>query len=62
MEVHMLRQNFLSLTKKSKSWTYNISPRTPLTVLTCLLPTVILTETLLLPDAPNLPFQPILTF
>lgn len=58
MEVQILRQHFLSLTKRSKSWTYNVSPQTP----TCLLPTVILTETLLLPDAPNLPSQPILTF
>lgn len=40
-----------------KSWNCGISPLTKLTILKCLLPILILTKMLLLPNTPNLPCQ-----
>lgn len=62
MKVQMLRLNFPFPVEMAKSWIYSISPWTQLTNLKRLLPTVILTKMLLLPDAPKLPSQTILTF
>lgn len=62
VKVQMLRWNFLPRPKMTKIWNCRISPRTQLTILKHLLPTVILTKMLLLPGVPNLPSQSNLIF